>query len=197
MGWLVLYSPMLVLSGCGRLSVYDLYATERAMKELDNGLVGAEGRKEPRSSRCGCRALSGRSSMSSVNARGSRRLRPGGEHERGGGADHQAALYVAPRARRHRCRPITCGVNAAAVRCVQADQWQRFGVIIAAWSGRRLTPPGLPSRYVVGRCMASLPAASVRCIRECSKPAQWQCGVGLTCYARFFEGHVTHHVMTA
>jgi hypothetical protein len=61
------------------------------------------------------------------------------------------------------------------------------GLIVAAWSGRRLTPPGLPSRYVVGACVASLPVASVPCIRECSKPAHWQCGVGLTCCARFLR----------
>ena len=48
-----------------------------------------------------------------------------------------------------------------------------------------------------GRHRASLPAASVQCIRECSKPAQWQCEVGLTCCARFLEGHVTHYAMTA
>ena len=94
-------------------------------------------------------------------------------------------------------RTIKLGATAAAVRCVQADQWYDVGVIAAAWSGLRLTPPAHPSRYEVGRHRASLPAASVQCIRECSKPAQWQCEVGLTCCARFLEGHVTHYAMTA
>ena len=94
-------------------------------------------------------------------------------------------------------RTIKLGATAAAVRCVQADQWYDVGVIAAAWSGLRLTPPAHPSRYEVGRHRASLPAASVQCIRECSKPAQWQCGVGLTCCARVLEGHVTHYAMTA
>jgi hypothetical protein len=45
--------------------------------------------------------------------------------------------------------------------------------------------------------MASLPAASVSCIRSAQNQRQWQCGGGLTCCARFLEGHVTHHGMTA
>src|SRR5262245_1846875 len=77
----------------------------------------------------------------------------------------------APRARRQCHRPITRGANAASVRGGQADQWYGIGLLVAAWSGRWLTPPALPSFYVVGGCVASLPAASVPCIRVCSKPA--------------------------
>ena len=46
-------------------------------------------------------------------------------------------------------RTIKLGATAAAVRCVQADQWYDVGVIAAAWSGLRLTPPAHPSRYEV------------------------------------------------
>src|SRR5215472_726629 len=49
----------------------------------------------------------------------------------------------------------SCAVRPQrAVRCVQGDQWYGVGVIVAGWSGRRLTPSGLPSRYVVDACVA-------------------------------------------
>ena len=55
-----------------------------------------------------------------------------------------------PEAAGTRIDPSSRGATAVAVRCGHTDQWFGGGVMIAGWSGRRLTPPALPGRYVVG-----------------------------------------------
>ena len=79
------------------------------------------------------------------------------------------------------------GATAAAVRCSQADQWYRVGVIIAAWSGRRLTPPALPGRYVVGDEWHRSRQHQCGAYGSAQNQRRWKCGVGLTCCARFLD----------